>query len=75
MFTDEILPKFADVKEADQVFLQILILFVFFLKENQIGPSVYSLYAEEEKAPVDRYGDLPDSFLDPISNKNDGLQK
>lgn len=75
MFEENVITKFADIQQADELFLQMLILFVFFLKENQLGPSVYSLYAEEELQPVDRYGDLPEFFLDPISNKNQALQK
>lgn len=71
LYQTRILPQHApDPANPDHLFLQLLTLYTFFLKENQIGPSVYSLYAEEEKCPVDRYGELPPSFLDPISTKN-----
>lgn len=74
-YTEKILPQYCNMEAKDSVFLQMLILFLFFLKENQVGASVYTLYAEEEKRPIDRYGDLPESVLDPISNKNEKLQK
>jgi hypothetical protein len=34
------------------------------------GPSVYTLYVEETKAPIIKGGPLPDTPLDPMSNKN-----
>lgn len=74
-FEDDVFSKYCQIDDPDSIFLQILTLFLFFLKENQIGPSVYSMYAEEEKCPVDRYGALPEFVLDPMSNKNKTLQK
>ena len=46
------------------------------MKENQTGPSVYTRYVEEEKAPVDHYSidNLPEFGLDEISTKNADLQ-
>ena len=52
----------------------LLILLTFFLKENQLGHSVYTQYVEETKCPIDQSGPLPDFAFDPISNKNEALQ-
>lgn len=45
-----------------------------YIKENCVGPSVYTLYVEETKAPLIKEGPLPDNELDPMSNKNQVLQ-
>lgn len=44
-----------------------------YLKENCLGPSVYTQYVEETKAPIVRTGPLPDNELDPLSYKNQEL--
>ncbi|CDW87054.1 tetratricopeptide repeat protein 27 [Stylonychia lemnae] len=49
-------------------------LFSIFLRDNMSGPSVYTLYVEETKAPLIKGGPLPDTLLDPLSNKNQALQ-
>lgn len=50
-------------------------LYAIYLKENSLGPSLYTQYAEDTKAPIVRTGPLPDNELDPISNKNEQLQQ
>jgi hypothetical protein len=44
------------------------------MRENFFGPSVYTQYVEETKAPLIKSGPLPDNPLDPLSNKNEELQ-
>lgn len=44
-------------------------LFGFYLRENSLGPSVYTEYVEETRAPLVK-GDLPVTPFDPISIKN-----
>jgi hypothetical protein len=46
-----------------------------FIRENVVGPSVYTEYVEETKAPLIKGGPLPDLEIDPISNKNQELQE
>lgn len=50
-------------------------LYVAFIRENCTGPSVYTLYVEETLEPLVKGGPLPPNELDPISNKNQSLQK
>lgn len=38
------------------------------------GPSIYSLYVEEEKRPLIKGEALVERELDPLSNKNQALQ-
>lgn len=56
----------------------VISLWSVFLKENQLGQSVYTQYVEETKCPIDQYlsdpKDLPEFALDLISNKNSDLQ-
>ena len=47
----------------------------FFLRENSLGPSVYTEYVEDTRAPLVKTGELPANDLDPISFKNVKLQK
>lgn len=54
--------------------LLIKSLYHLFLRENVTGPSIYSLYVEEEKRPLVKGEPLADRPLDPISNKNQHLQ-
>lgn len=48
-------------------------LFNLFLRENVTGPSIYSLYVEEEKRPLQKGEPLVERELDPISYKNESL--
>ena len=54
----------------DEVYISVLTAFTIFLKENQVGQSVYTEYVEETKCPIDQSGPLPDLEFDPISWKN-----
>jgi len=47
----------------------ITFLFSFYLRENCLGPSVYTEYVEDTRAPLVK-GELPKSDFDPISTKN-----
>ena len=49
-------------------------LWAVFLKENQLGQSVYHQYVEETKCPIDHNGPLIDFEFDAISYKNQKLQ-
>ena len=53
----------------------IWFLMSVYLRENSLGPSVYSEYVEETRAPLVRSGKLPENELDSISYKNLPLQK
>ena len=44
-------------------------LFGFYLRENSLGPSVYTEYVEDTRAPLVK-GDLPVTDFDPLSTKN-----
>lgn len=48
-------------------------LMSFYLRENSLGPSVYTEYVEETRAPLEK-NHLPVTEFDPISNKNKLLQ-
>jgi hypothetical protein len=50
-----------------------LFLWVLYQRENSIGPSVYTEYVEETRAPLVKGGPLPETPFDPISNKNEQL--
>ena len=47
-----------------------LFLLTFYMRENCIGPSVYTQYVEETRAPLIKSGPLPENDLDIMSNKN-----
>lgn len=49
-------------------------LLSFYMRENCTGPSVYTQYVEETRAPLVKGGPLPQNDLDCISNKNLKLQ-
>ena len=51
----------------------VLFLFSTYLRENCLGPSVYTEYVEDTLAPLVK-GYLPPYALDPISHKNKLLQ-
>ena len=51
-----------------------LFLLTFYMRENCIGPSVYTQYVEDTRAPLIRSGPLPANDLDCMSNKNLALQ-
>ena len=51
----------------------VLFLFSTYLRENCLGPSVYTEYVEDTLAPLVK-GHLPLNALDPISHKNKHLQ-
>jgi len=48
-------------------------MWVLYQRENSIGPSVYTEYVEETRAPLVKGGPLPETPFDPISNKNEQL--
>lgn len=56
--------------EADFVTYS-LFLWSFYQRENCVGPSVYTEYVEETRAPLIKGGPLPVTPFDPISNKNE----
>lgn len=47
-----------------------LFLITFYMRENSVGPSVYTQYVEDTRAPLIKGGPLPENDLDVISNKN-----
>ena len=49
-------------------------LLSFYMRENCTGPSVYTQYVEETRAPLVKGGPLPSNDLDCMSNKNLQLQ-
>ena len=51
-----------------------LFLLTFYMRENCVGPSVYTEYVEETRAPLIKSGPLPPNDLDCISNKHLLLQ-
>ena len=51
-----------------------LFLMTFYMRENCVGPSVYTQYVEETRAPLVKGGPLPQNDLDSMSNKNLKLQ-
>ena len=51
----------------------LLFLFSVYLRENSVGPSVYTEYVEDTLEPLVK-GHLPPYTLDPISHKNKHLQ-
>lgn len=52
----------------------ILFLWTAYVRENMLGPSIYTLYVEDTRAPLIAT-ELPENILDPISNKNTLLQR
>ena len=50
-------------------------LYYIYIRENVTGPSIYTLYAEEEKRPLIKGEALVERELDPLSNKNAALQE
>jgi len=52
-----------------------LFLWTFYTRENCVGPSIYTEYVEETRAPLIKGGPLPVTPFDPISNKNEKLQE
>lgn len=52
----------------------IEIVYGVFVREAVTGPSVYTQYVSETKAPIVKGGPLPPSDMDPLSNKNQHLQ-
>jgi hypothetical protein len=51
----------------------VLFLFSTYIRENSLGPSVYTQYVQETLAPLETSGPLPENLLDPISFKNKPL--
>ena len=51
----------------------VLFLFSTYLRENSLGPSVYTEYVQDTLAPLVKGGPLPLNTLDPISHKNKHL--
>lgn len=50
-------------------------LYEIFVRENITGPSVYSLYVDEEKRPLVKGEPLRPREIDPLSYKNEKLQE
>jgi hypothetical protein len=48
-------------------------LYTLYIRENVTGPSIYTLYVEEEKRPLIKGEPLPEKDTDAISNKNTAL--
>ena len=47
-----------------------LFLLTFYVRENCVGPSVYTQYVEETRMPLIKGGPLAENDLDCLSNKN-----
>ena len=60
--------------QIDEAYVQMLTVLCVFLKENQLGQSVYTEYVQETKCPIDKSGPLVETEFDPMSNKNEPLQ-
>jgi len=58
---------------ADEYLALIETLYTIYVRENVTGPSVYTLYVEEEKRPLIKGEPLPEKETDPISSKNEKL--
>ena len=50
-----------------------LFFWSLYIRENCIGPSIYTEYVEDTRAPLVKGGPLPVTPFDPISNKNEQL--
>ena len=61
--------------KADEYLALIDTLYTIYVRENVTGPSVYTLYVEEEKRPLIKGEPLPEKETDPISNKNEKLNE
>jgi hypothetical protein len=72
-FRDEIL-RLAPQSLAGKLEL-IEILYDIFVRENITGPSVYSLFVDEEKRPLQKGEPLPEKPVDPLSSKNKDLHE
>ena len=67
--------KDQDVKSAEDYLALIQCLYYLFIRENVTGPSVYTLYVEEEKRPLSKEEPLKEyPVMDPLSTKNTSLQ-
>ena len=63
------------VTDSKSYITTVLFLFSTYIRENSLGPSVYTQYVQETLAPLDTSGALPENPLDPISFKNKALQQ
>ena len=72
-----ILEKANDLFFTDKAALTdaLKVLYFVFLRENVTGPSIYTEYVEETKAPLVKGGPLPERPVDAMSNKNQELQE
>lgn len=61
------------VQEEHDFVSLVLLLWTVYQRENVVGPSVYTEYVEETRAPLEK-GFLPETPFDPISTKNEALQ-
>ena len=59
-------------KDEKSFMSMLLMFFSFYIRENHVGPSVYTEYVEETLEPLVK-GHLPAFTLDPISHKNKHL--
>jgi len=72
-YTDNVFEKYTADGIPQQIELFLLVLWALFLKENMAGQSVYTMYVEETKAPIDQT-ELPKLEFDPICYTNETLQ-
>ena len=63
----------SELKDSKSYVTMVLFLFSLYIRENSLGPSVYTQYVQETLAPLDTSGPLPENVLDPISFKNKTL--
>jgi len=64
-----------EIKDETDIKEMVATLFAIYLRENMVGPSVYSVYVEEILAPIDDKAPKIESLLDGLSSKNVALQK
>ena len=72
---EEIHDKIIEYSESEDPLELIESLYYIYIRENVTGPSIYTLYAEEEKRPLIKGEALVERELDPLSNKNEALQE
>ena len=72
---EEIRDKIIEYSESEDPIELIESLYYIYIRENVTGPSIYTLYAEEEKWPLIKGEALVERELDLLSNKNEALQE
>lgn len=61
--------------ERTQAITQVWFLLGVYVRENSLGPSIHTEYVEETRAPLVKSGVLPKNKLDPMTYKNECLQR